>query len=46
MTPKNNRLLEEYEEPPADNISYVILIKHREIKKFFEGIKNTGVELI
>ena len=46
VTPKKIRLFEEYKIAPENTNSYVILIKHREIYKVFDGNKLTGIELI
>ena len=45
-TPKKIRLFGEYETAPEHTISYVILIKHKEIKMVSNGNKITGIELI
>ena len=46
VTPKKNRLVEEYENAPENTNFYVILLKHREINIVSDGNKITGIELI
>ena len=46
ITPKKIGLFEEYENAPENINLYVILIRHREIKRVSEGNKITGIELI
>ena len=46
ISPKKNRLFEKYDENPVNNILFVILIKHREIKMISDGSKILRVEVI
>ena len=46
ISPKKKRLFEEYDPNPSNTNSYVILIKHREIKKISDGNKIISVEVV
>ena len=46
ISPKKNRIFEEYDENSVNSILYSILIKHREIKMISDGTKMIGVEVI
>ena len=46
ISPKKNRLFEEYDDNPTNTILYKILIKHREIKMISDGNKIISVEVV
>ena len=46
INPTKFRLFEEYRGDPANPILFVILIRHREFKKFSDGNKITEIQVI
>ena len=46
ISPKKNRLFEEYDPNPNNTVLYIILIKHREIKMISDGNKIISVEVV
>ena len=46
ISPKKIKLFEEHDPNPTNTVLYIILIKHREIKKICDGNKFIGVEVV
>ena len=46
ISPKKNRFFEEYDDNAVSTILYIILMKHREIKKISDGSKIIDIEVV
>ena len=46
ISPKKNRIFEEYNDNPTNSILYIILIKHRDFKMISDCNKIISVEVV